>query len=278
MKAEAILESDVLDIIFNNKNKDYGAYQLRKQYSYRLKKSVGITTILVLIFAGLQSWKTPKVICKIDVGMLADVSLIDYVAPTEKPIEKPLEKLANKQTLKEVIFTKPMIVSNTSETKNIPRNSDIDTSLIGNHFIQGAAPAGIVGESINNNKLPFGYGKLPENEQPIVNLPTDAAPIENPSINASFPGGLAALKNFMLHNLHQPDDIEEGQKIVILAKFVIDKDGNISDVKIIQNGRADLDEEVIRVINKMPQWKPGLQNGLAVPVYFKMPITFINNN
>lgn len=63
-----------------------------------------------------------------------------------------------------------------------------------------------------------------------------------------------------------------------MAKFVVDKNGNISDVQITQNGREDLDDEVTRVINKMPNWKPGLQNGLPNAVYFRMPITFINNN
>jgi len=278
MKAEAILKSDVLDIIFENKNKDYGAYQLRKQYSNRLKKSIGITTILVLIFAGLQSWKTPKVVCKIDLGILTDVTLSDYKTPKEKPKKIPIEKAISKPPIKEVIYNKPIIVKDSMLHTNIPEITDIDTSFIGNQVHQGTASIGVVGEFPVNTKLPFGNGKQLEIDTPIVNLTLDNEPIENPTISATFPGGLEALKNFMLHNLHQPEDIEEGQKIVILTKFVVDKNGNISDIQIIQNGREDLDQEVIRVINKMPKWKPGLQNGLPVAAYFKMPITFINNN
>jgi protein TonB len=82
----------------------------------------------------------------------------------------------------------------------------------------------------------------------------------------------------MLRNLHQPNDIEEGQKFFVLAQFVVDKQGNISEVQILRNGREDLDEEVTRVINKMPRWKPASQNGFPVAVYYKIPITFVNNN
>lgn len=278
MKAEAILKSDVLDIIFENKNKDYGAYQLRKQYSNRLKKSIGITTILVFIFTGLQSWKTPKVLCKIDLGILADVTLSDYNTPKEEPKKIPIEKATSKPPIKEVIFNKPIIVKELKLNTNIPEMTDIDTAFIGNQFHQGTASIGVVGEFPVNTKLPFGYGKQLEIDTPIVNLTIDNEPIENPTISATFPGGLEALKNFMLHNLHQPDNIDEGQKIIIIVKFVVDKNGNILDVEIIQNGREDLDQELIRVINKMPKWKPGLQNGLPVSVYFKMPITFINNS
>ena len=87
-----------------------------------------------------------------------------------------------------------------------------------------------------------------------------------------------ALKRFMLNNLHQPDDISEGEKLALLAQFVVDKNGNISDVQILQNAREDLDAEVMRVINRMPKWKAGSQNGNPVAVYYKMPISFVNNN
>ncbi|HEX3024294.1 MAG TPA: energy transducer TonB, partial [Chitinophagaceae bacterium] len=57
---------------------------------------------------------------------------------------------------------------------------------------------------------------------------------------------------------------------------VVDTDGNISDLKIVQTARPDLDAEVLRVIKKMPQWKPGMQNGRKVPVFCKLPVTFVS--
>jgi protein TonB len=59
-----------------------------------------------------------------------------------------------------------------------------------------------------------------------------------------------------------------------MASFVVAKNGVIQNIKIVNSGRADLDKEVLRVINKMPLWKPGMQNGKAVSVYFNLPVTF----
>ena len=80
----------------------------------------------------------------------------------------------------------------------------------------------------------------------------------------------------MLKNLIQPDDLNAGEKIVVLASFIMGKNGHLEQVKIIKSGRTDLDQEVQRVINKMPVWKPGLQNGNAVAVYLNLPVTFMN--
>ena len=91
-----------------------------------------------------------------------------------------------------------------------------------------------------------------------------------------YPGGIEALKKFMLKNLRQPDDLQPGEKILVMASFVVNKNGQIEQVKIINGGRTDLNKEVQRVINKMPFWKPGLQNGNTVAVYFNLPVTFIS--
>lgn len=82
----------------------------------------------------------------------------------------------------------------------------------------------------------------------------------------------------MGRNLRQPDDIDEGQKIVVIARFVVDQYGNISNIGLEQKGREDLDRQVITVIGKMPKWKPGRQNGRPVAVYFKVPVTFLSGD
>jgi protein TonB len=90
-----------------------------------------------------------------------------------------------------------------------------------------------------------------------------------------YPGGIEALKKFIQRNAQQPDDLEEGQRIVVVAQFVVDASGNIINIGIEQKGRKDLDMEVMKVIKKMPQWIPGKQNGRSVPVYFRLPVTFM---
>ena len=75
--------------------------------------------------------------------------------------------------------------------------------------------------------------------------------------------------------MQQPSDFEQGQKIVVVAQFVIASSGKIEGIEIVQSGREDLDHEVLRVVSKMPHWKPGMQNGRAVAVYYKVPVTFV---
>ena len=83
-------------------------------------------------------------------------------------------------------------------------------------------------------------------------------------------------EKFMIRNLKQPDDLQEGEKIIVMASFVVNKNGEIEKIKITNTGRTDLNKEVQRVINKMPLWKPGIQNGNAVAVYFNLPVTFMS--
>ena len=90
-----------------------------------------------------------------------------------------------------------------------------------------------------------------------------------------LPGGMEAFIKFLKKNLREPSDLEEAQKLVVVAKFVVDAQGNIVDINIAKNGRDDLDAEVLRVIRKMPKWKPGMQNGRNVSVYFNLPVTFV---
>ncbi len=274
MKAESILKADILDIIFQNKNKDYGAYQLRKLYPSRLKKSIGITMLLVLVFAGLQGWRVPKKVVMIDVGQVIDIK--DFKYPYDKPKEKPKEQQTQtiKKAIAEVPFNAPVITPDHLVKNAIPENIQVDTSFIGSKFNpNGGQDSGFVGVKPGD---PRDISLVKRTTEVIETI--DEEPTFTPSVMPEFPGGVEALKRFMLNNLRQPDDLNEGEKFAVIAQFVVDKNGNISNVQILQNGREDLDAEVMRVINKMPKWKAGSQNGNPVAVYYKMPISFINNN
>jgi len=275
MKPENILESSTLDILFENKNKAYGAYELRRFYPNRLKKSIGATALLVLIFAVLQGWKTPKKVVNLYVGKVITLAKFDNPTPEKpKPIEKKPIQREVKKAVAEVIYTNPTITPDHLVKNIVPDVTDVDTSFIGSKFnLIGGQDSGFVG-------ITPGLSNDTSNYKTIVSTTNndDDSTTFNPTESPEFQGGIEALQNFMLRNLHQPNDIAEGERIVVLAQFVVDKKGNISDVEIIQNGRDDLDNEVLRVIQKMPKWKPGLQNGLPLSVYFKMPISFVNNN
>jgi protein TonB len=90
-----------------------------------------------------------------------------------------------------------------------------------------------------------------------------------------YPGGMQALFEFISQNIKYPADAQK-QKVEgrVLAKFVIETDGSISDIEVVKNAFPSLDAEAVRVIQAMPKWIPGRQKGQAVRVKFVMPINF----
>ena len=90
-----------------------------------------------------------------------------------------------------------------------------------------------------------------------------------------YPGGMQALFEFLKENIKYPEDAQK-QKVEgrVLAKFVIETDGSISDIEVVKNAFPSLDAEAVRVIQAMPKWIPGRQKGQAVRVKFVMPINF----
>ena len=272
MKPEKILESNVLDIIFENRNKAYGAYELRSHYNRRIGKAICLTTMVVVAFALMQSFKVPHKKGRIiDLEMGPQVTLADI--PKPKPDEiKPKEvvkvKSANQpEQYKEKQFTTPLIEDNPMVP--VASITDLDEAVIGSsNTLEGknSADVPIAPTSIGNDKM----GEVKKIEEDNSNLPIRIA-----EIMPQFPGGQEAFIKFMQKNLRQPDDFDEGQRLTVIAKFIVDAEGNIVDIDIAQNGRKDLDAEVVRVIKKMPRWNPGIQNGRKVSVYFKVPVTFV---
>ena len=273
MKPENILQSDVIDIIFENKNKEYGAYELRKQYGRRMSKSVCITALIVLVFALSQSFKVPKRTGSVVLESIDSLKFTQVILPKDEPKVKQQEqeKLVQKKNAATASYITPIVVPDELANKPISTIDKIATSIISGQETEGEAVTTEVG--ITKDKPTEGKGNVATEpvEEEVSNAPLNIA-----EFMPEFPGGQAAFIKFLQRNLNQPSDFEEGEKVTVIAKFVVNAEGNIVDIDIIKNGRSDLDQEVIRVIKKMPRWKAGMQNGRAVPVYYKVPITFVS--
>lgn len=273
MKPENILQSDVIDIIFENKNKEYGAYELRKQYGRRMNKSIGITALIVLVFALSQSFKVPKRTGSVVLESIDSLKFTQVILPKDEPKVKQQEpeKLVQKKNAATASYITPIVVPDELANKPISTIDKIATSIISGQETEGEAVTTEVG--ITKDKPTEGKGNVATEpvEEEVSNAPLNIA-----EFMPEFPGGQAAFIKFLQRNLNQPSDFEEGEKVTVIAKFVVNAEGNIVDIDIIKNGRSDLDQEVIRVIKKMPRWKAGMQNGRAVPVYYKVPITFVS--
>jgi periplasmic protein TonB len=266
MKPEAILQSDMLDILFENRNKAYGAYSLRKNYNKRLLQAMGGMGLFVVLFIAVQGMR-PKGQSSLVFSQPDSIDLVTVIVPPEE--KKPDEQLKTQPKVRpEVNDARLKIIPDDQlpETK-VPTVDELDKGNLGTKTVS-TPPTGDPG--------PRDQGPSDGETQPapIVPEPIETGPLNIAEVMPSFNGDIV---KYMLRNLPQPGDIEEGQRIVVRVKFVVSKEGEVTNVEIIQSGRPDLDKEVLRVVKRMPHWKPGMQGGRPVPVYFHLPVTFVNN-
>jgi periplasmic protein TonB len=269
MKPELILHADALDILFENRNKDYGAYELRRHYDNRLKKSLAGLLSLLIIITAVNYWKNsffPDQKNNGSISISDSVNLVSIIIPKDPtPVQQPPQKKT--ATVKDVTIR--IVPDKLIDSTEVPRNEEKEIKNTGTQNIVGDLPGDGPQKSSAQNT---GTGKEAQPQEPEVEEKSILDRCEN---MPQFPGGMAALQRFLSRNLKTPkDDMEPGSKIKVLARFVVDKDGTITGIECEQSGGSIFDNEVIRVIKKMPAWKPGMQNGRNVSVYFTIPVIF----
>jgi len=270
MQPEKIMQSDLLDILFENRNKTYGAYALRRSYNKTMAYAITTTLFIAMAFSITQFMRHAKHRDLARQVIISPDNVFTKVEPVKPLSANPAPQHAVPH-IRQVISTPPAIVNDIPETQ-MPTVVEIDKSIVGKTNIDGKDATGEVPPPVSTQA---GTGTVAI--QPVETKP-DGSPVTWAQIMPEYPGGLDALRKFMLKNLKQPDDLQPGEKIVVTASFIVNKNGQIEQVKIINSGKADLDKEVQRVINKMPLWKPGIQNGNTVAVYFNLPVTFMSED
>jgi periplasmic protein TonB len=267
MKPETILKSDLLDILFENKNKEYGAYALRKNYNKRLMQALGATCLFVALFVLLQSMKPKQEVAELFYTTDSiDLKRFEFKTDDKKP-DIPV-KPQQPKVIPLANDAAPVIKPDDKvPDSKIPTTEELDKGNLGTKTVvdPGTSDPGTV--SVD----PHGGGDV-QPAAPEIEVPK--GPLNFAEVMPSFNGDL---KKWILNHVRQPDDLEEGEKIVVKVKFVVTADGEIDDVQVMQSGRKDLDQEVIGVVKRMPRWKPGMQAGRNVPVYFYLPVTFVSN-
>lgn len=265
MKPDMILKSDVIDILFEHRNKEYGAYTLRKNYNARLWQAMGGTSLLVLLFVGLQSMKPAA--GNEPLTDLPDFTVIEIpLQPVDPEKPEPAKPQPQQKAVSTINATAPDIVPDNKVKNEVATQSVMDESTLST--TTNEVPNGGTGDPVQPDT---GGG----NSDPVVATdPAPEEPLERADVMPSFNGDFA---RFMLRNLRQPDDIGANERYVVRVRFVVTAEGDINDVEVVQSGRPDLDREVVRVVQKMPRWKPGMQGGRPVPVYFHLPVTFISS-
>lgn len=275
MNTATISGNDFLDILFNGRNKDYGAYELRRKYDKRVRNAiVGTASIALVIIGGyavnnhLMASATalrpepPKPI------VFESITPIE-TKPTPQP---PVLPSSNPAPVKSTIRATTLVIARDNDVSpddEPPRLDEMVNKAIGiSNTIgddDGIDPQLLTG---NGNDVVV---------MPEVKERDDRDKIPSfVEIMPSFPGGDAALAIYLSKSIRYPNIAAENQiSGRVVVQFVVDYEGNIKDVKVISDPKGGgLEAEAARVVKAMPKWKPGRQNGRNVSVYYTLPIFF----
>ena len=264
MTANQILKADFLDILFEHRNKEYGAYDIRKAYPKNLTKALVMMLLFVLALC-LYVLSQPKktIFREIPINLTPDHNL-ENLKP--KPPEKVPQRTVTAQPPTRV-DRQIRIIPNDQIQRNPPIDRT-DTS----YYVPGSTNS--EGTGVDGRDIVQGTVSIQTNVQPVVPEPEPPVILNYAEVAPEFPGGTEAWMNYLRRMLRVPDDLESGDRKTVKVKFVVNINGEVTDVEIIQSAGLVFDKEVLRVISKMPNWKPGKQKGKAVAVYFTQPVTF----
>ncbi len=263
-----------LDLVFKNRNKAYGAYELRKNNAETTVKAffyaAGFFSILVI-----APWlihvlsKTNPAAEKNEQIKIIEVDLISTIKEV-KPENKPVKKAPSKPVQhKSIQYAKMNVVPENQAESDIPTKEQLNEAVISTTNSNGE-------ESLNLNPT-----DIRETGPAITGNPASTA--ENMELHTldgienypEFPGGHSAFIKFLSRNLKYPGiAVEKGIEGKVLISFIIEKNGRLSNIKILRGIGYGCDEEAIRVLEKSPEWKPGIQNKQKVRVAYTLPINF----
>lgn len=276
MRQIDLISNEWSDLLFENRNKEYGAYVLRQQTGNR--NIASIVTILIMVAAAVgllvakQKYEYYDAHRTVVFDQANEVSNITDKKPEvkrkeiihEEQVEQVVEKVINS-----IKFIAPKIVedSKVNPADEMRTQEEIMSSKVAIGF------ADVIGNSDVGEVLKAKDALVTEEIKPKeadLNKPFDF--VEH---MPSFPGGQSALMQYLARNIKYPPIAEEnGIQGRVVCSFVVERDGSVSDIRILKSVDPSLDKEAQRVIASMPKWIPGKQNGQTVRVKYTLPVTF----
>ncbi len=271
METNKILNADILDIIFDGKNKQYGAYELRKTYDSRLKKALLLTAgfaLVIFLSSVFANIIGKKEVAKLDV-IDTQMAEIKKDAPPPPPPPPPPPTPPPPPEINKIKFTPPKIVKD-EEVKPEENIEEIkEDQVISTKTVESDNKQQIVQAPIDDKGSQVVEAPKSDEEDKVFTK------VEN---EAEFPGGTAAWTRYVQKNLDGFNPAENGAppgKYQVIVRFIVSKDGSISDVQAETKFGYDMEERAISCIKKGPKWKPALQNGRNVNAYRRQPVTYV---
>jgi protein TonB len=253
-----LLTQKWIDIVFEGRNKAYGAYELRKDNPK--------TTLRALLIGGFVfafAVSAPMLYSLIpdkseDTSMDKKIVTIKLPPKEEQPKDLPPPP-PPPPPVDQVKFVKPVVAKTEDVTEDPPKIEEIKDKKLGAETIKGDPDAPLTVEPVGN-----GPSQVVEEDNNIYNT----AGIE---VKPDFPGGIEKFYKFIGKNFQVPE--EEGLKGKVIVSFVVEKDGTLTDIKVLRDIGYGTGKEAIRVLKSCPKWNPGEQNGKKVRVLYSLPIS-----
>lgn len=250
-----------IDMVFEGRNKAYGAYVLRKQNPKvtLIALLIGATVFALLLALPMLDWSSDK---DEDVEKVTMVDMANIPPPVEevKPLLPPPPPPPPAPKIDEVKFVKPKVVEKEKVVEEIKTIEELKDKNVGAKDIKGRDDGKIVID------MPSGEG---DKDVKIVEDNTVYNAVE---VRPDFPGGIQKFYDFVGKNYRAPEEDVRGK---VYVQFVVEKDGSLTDIKVVRDLGYGTGAEAIRVLKKSPRWKPGVQNGRPVRVLYSLPISII---
>ena len=250
-----------IDMVFEGRNKAYGAYVLRKENPKMTLVAllIGASVFAALLALPMLDFGSDNEDVEETVTMV-DMANIPPPVEEVKPLLRPPPPPPPAPKIDEVKFVKPKVVEKEKVVEEIKTIEELKDKNVGAKDIKGRDDGKIVID------MPSGEG---DKDVKIVEDNTVYNAVE---VRPDFPGGIQKFYDFVGKNYRAPEEDIKGK---IFVQFVVEKDGSLTDIKVVRDLGYGTGAEAIRVLKKSPKWKPGIQNGRAVRVLYSLPISIV---
>ncbi len=266
-----------IELVFAEKNKEYGAYKLRKGTSGRNIKALLILFIVAGLVGAFLAWKVieQKNLEAQQAYMEAmELQRLQELAKKEKKEQKEIKpKVEIQKVVPEARatqkFTAPVIKKDelVKEENEVKQMDQLDEKVaVGSENREGTTDRTEI--AVRNDVAVAAPPPAPQEE-------VQTKIFDVVEVMPSFPGGTSALMEYLSGAIKYPVVAQEnGVQGRVVVSFVVERDGSITDVQVARSVDPSLDKEAVRVVRSMPKWNPGKQNGSAVRVKYNLPVSF----
>lgn len=261
------------DIVFENRNKEYGSYYLRKNMGKYLTRAalIGTTVFAGLLLGAFAFTKITEAARERDINVDLSAQNLEEELPEEEieipeelpppPLEEPPPEVAQEKFLP----PEPKKDEEVKIEEPPPPAEKLETAVISNKKVEGVEVTNVFVPPPPPKEVAVVKAEAPKEEEIFVGV--EQSP--------EYPGGDRAMYKFLGDKIQYPAAATRANVSGrVTVQFVVEKDGSIGAVKVLKGIGFGCDEEAVRVIKSMPKWSPGKQNGRPVRVYYTIPVMF----